>query len=113
MTPLIPGDANSTANGITNKGQVSGRPALPMAQRHGFVWRTRTDNLNGAAQTDTRHITVATDINDAGVITGRAVEPYGKVAIVATPSLTSAVCQPRHGADRKPMSHWYALSVRM
>ena len=88
MRPLIPGDANSTAYGINNKGQVVGTTcAADGTNCHGFVWQNgELTNLNGAAQTGyAGNITVATDINDAGVITGRAVEPYGKVAIVATP----------------------------
>jgi len=58
------------------------------ANCYGFIWQHgKLTNLNDAAQTGyPGNITVATDINDAGVITGRAVEPYGKVAIVATPT---------------------------
>jgi probable HAF family extracellular repeat protein len=76
MRPLIPGDVNSTAAGINDRGDVVGTTCdATGASCHGFLWQHgRLTILDEAARATgfTGDIVAATDINDRGVITGRA-----------------------------------------
>ncbi len=89
LRPLVPGDVNSVAYGINNSGQVVGTTCdASGANCHGFVWQDgRLTILNQPARATgfTGDIVVATDINDRGLITGRAVVDGVSRAILAQP----------------------------
>ena len=78
MQRLDPGAGdNSTATGINERREVSGYFVAADGTLHGFVWTAERGmrDLNGMRQsgyTDT--IVLADDINDAGAITGRALD---------------------------------------
>lgn len=84
-------DDNSTATGINAQRQVVGYYVASDGTLHGFVWDQENGlrDLNGLKQTGYGEvITLANDINDAGVITGRtATNPATGVrsAIVMVP----------------------------
>jgi len=90
MQRLIPGDANSAAYGINSTGQVVGTTcAADGSNCHGFVWQHgRLTILDQAARATgfTGHITIATDINDEGIVTGRAIVAGANEAMLARPA---------------------------
>lgn len=81
-------DDNSNATGVNERREVSGYFATP-AGLHGFVWTEATGmrDLNDLRQPGyTNTITLATDINEFGVITGRSTDATGaRRAFVAIP----------------------------
>jgi len=71
-------DDNSTATGINERREVSGYFVAADGALHGFVWTAEHGmrDLNDLRQAGyTGVISLANDINDFGVITGRAVDP--------------------------------------
>jgi len=86
------GDDNSTATGINEWRQVSGYFVAGDGALHGFVWTAEFGmrDLNDLRQPGYANtITLATDINDFGVVTGRATDASGgRHAFVAVPALT-------------------------
>lgn len=83
-----PGD-NSTATGINAQRQVVGYFVAGDGSLHAFVWDSGNGmrDLNDFKGSYPNVIALADDINDAGVITGRATRPDStRVAIVAVPS---------------------------
>lgn len=84
-----PGD-NSTATGINAQRQVVGYFVAGNGALHAFVWDASNGmrDLNDLKQAGYPNvIALATDINDAGQIAGRASDASGtRLAIVATPS---------------------------
>ena len=89
MRLLDPGPAdNSTATGINAQREVVGYFVAGNGALHGFVWDARNGmrDLNDLKQDYPNVIALATDINDAGEIVGRATDSTGtRVAVVATP----------------------------
>jgi uncharacterized membrane protein len=86
-------DDNSIAYGLNERNQVVGFYVFTDGSLHGFVWDAKhgmrdlnDPGLKQAGYTDV--ITVATDINDLGVITGRAFDPATneKPAFMAVPT---------------------------
>lgn len=81
---------NSTATGINASGQVVGYFVAGDGKLHAFVWDAANgmrdlNDLKQASFTDL--LALANDINDAGEITGRAVDASGvRRAFVAVPS---------------------------
>ena len=84
-------DDNSTATGINEWRQVSGYFVAADGALHGFVWTAESgmrdlNDLKQAGYANT--ITLATDINDFGVVSGRATDASGgRHAFVAVPAL--------------------------
>jgi probable HAF family extracellular repeat protein len=82
-------DDNSTATGINEQREVSGYFVTAAGALHGFVWTAGTgmrdlNDLRQAGYSNT--ITLATDINEFGVITGRSTDASGgRHAFVAIP----------------------------
>ena len=71
-------DDNSTATGINRSGQVVGYFVAANGALHGFVWDRERGmrDLDDLKQPEFSNvITLAMDINDFGVITGRATNP--------------------------------------
>jgi len=73
-------DDNSTATGVNEQREVSGYFVTAAGALHGFVWTADTgirdlNDLRQAGYTNT--ITLATDINEFGVITGRSTDATG------------------------------------
>lgn len=89
---LLDGDPsdNSTATGINASGEVVGYFVAADGKLHAFVWDADggmrdLNDLKQAGYPDL--LALANDINDAGVITGRAVDAGGiRYAFVAQPS---------------------------
>jgi len=83
-----PGD-NSTATGINAQRQVVGYFVASNGALHAFVWDALTGlrDLNDLKQADYPNvIALATDIDDAGAIIGRATDAAGtRIAVIATP----------------------------
>jgi probable HAF family extracellular repeat protein len=83
-----PDDAISQALGINGQGQVVGMSCGVRGCR-GFIWQDGVmTNLNSLLAPDYGgHLVYANDINDAGQITGQAIDPVtgDAVAFVATP----------------------------
>ena len=85
--PKLPGDTVNTASGINRKGQVVGSSCGAQGCR-AFLWRNGSlKNLNDLREPgSTMHTLInAQDINDDGVITGRAMTAGGLAAFVAIP----------------------------
>lgn len=84
----VPGD-NSTATAINEQRQVVGYYVASDGTNHGFVWDAEhgMTDLNGVRQSGYADvITLANDINDFGVITGRSTDATGgRIAFVAIP----------------------------
>jgi probable HAF family extracellular repeat protein len=83
----VPGDTRSQALGVNNRGQVVGLSRGPAGLR-AFIWEDGvTVDLNGLVAPGYQgHLVLANDINDAGMITGQAINAAGvAVTFVATP----------------------------
>jgi probable HAF family extracellular repeat protein len=87
---LLPGDIAAIGTGINERGQVVGysNDATPLF--HAWIWQNgRTANLNDLVDRSNGFagtLTLADDINDFGVITGRATDADGsRIAFIATP----------------------------
>jgi probable HAF family extracellular repeat protein len=87
---LLPGDIASIGTGINERGQVVGYSNDAAPAFHAWIWQngqtSKLDDLidrsNGFAGT----LTLADDINDFGVITGRGTDVDGsRIAFIATP----------------------------
>lgn len=82
-------DDNSTATAINEAGQIVGYFAAADGSLHGFIWDHQhgMQDLNDLKQTSySQVVTLANDINDFGVITGRSVDSTGaRFAFVAVP----------------------------
>lgn len=90
IRPLRPltGDVTSQALGINQRRQIVGQSCVTRTSCRAFLWENgRMQDLNGLVAPG--HLTLATanDINEAGVITGRAVDlgTGASFAYVATP----------------------------
>jgi probable HAF family extracellular repeat protein len=73
----VPGD-NSNATAINIRGEVVGYYVAANGALHGFIWDRENGlrDLNDLKQSSyTNVLTLANDINDFGVITGRATDP--------------------------------------
>ncbi|MBA8886618.1 putative HAF family extracellular repeat protein [Dokdonella fugitiva] len=86
---LLPGDIAAIATGINLRGQVVGY-SNDGAVFHPWIWHNgRIANLDGLVDRSNGFqgtLNLADDINDAGVITGRATAADGsRIAFVATP----------------------------
>lgn len=86
-------DPNGRALGINNWGQIVGQSTAPAGTRdqadHAVIWQNGdVVDLNTRLRGYDGHLLSANDINDAGVITGRAINAEGEsVAFRATPKL--------------------------
>jgi probable HAF family extracellular repeat protein len=78
---------NSTATSINAERQVVGYFVASDGALHAFVWDAQNGmrDLNGLKGSYTELLALGMDINDAGVITGRAVGPGVRDGFVATP----------------------------
>jgi probable HAF family extracellular repeat protein len=85
----LPGDNYSEAHGINERGQVVGVSCDPAGDCRAFLWQdgVMTDLNTLVAPGYTGTLTTAQDINDLGVITGRASDPVtgASPAFLATP----------------------------
>ncbi|HJX29017.1 MAG TPA: hypothetical protein VJ885_13985 [Thermoanaerobaculia bacterium] len=85
----LPGDVSSQANGLNDKGQVVGVSCDAAGSCRGFLWEDGVmKDLNTlVAPGFSGLLTNAQDINDRGVITGRAFDPETgeRPAFTATP----------------------------
>ena len=85
----LPGDAISQALGVNGRGQVVGL-SCGRAGCSAFLWEDEemTDLNNLVAPDDSGHLVFANDINDAGEITGQAIDPVtgDAVAFMAAPT---------------------------
>ena len=96
MTDLgvLPGDVNSTAFGINNKGQVVGQSCDASNNCRAFIWQKGSMiDLNLLVHGGRLYLTYGGDINDSGQITGNAVNTKTgrSPAFVATPSGATVV----------------------
>lgn len=87
---VLPGQARSQALGINNRGQVVGQSSGGQSGRRAFLWEGgELIDLNDFVDPDYEGtLLTAGHINDAGVITGVALDPAtaAEVAFVARPT---------------------------
>lgn len=89
---MLDGDIRSQALGVNNRGQIVGLSRAATGERehvdHAVIWRGGGPvDLNDLALDYDGHLLYANDINDAGVITGEAIDADGEsVAFLATPT---------------------------
>jgi probable HAF family extracellular repeat protein len=83
-------DANGTAQawGVNERGQVVGTSCPPAGLCKAFLWENgEMKNLNEVKGDYAHHLDIATDINNSGQFTGRAITDTGdRLAILATPT---------------------------
>lgn len=87
MRPLLPPGTNSIAYGVNDRNQIVGAECdVTGTDCHGFLWQDgKTTLLDDVAAGYSGTLTVGADINDRGVIAGRATTASGRPPIVLVP----------------------------